>query len=97
MLGKSLVSCRQVYLTQSIGDKADYEWMANILFATLGQRIRKLRKRKGMSITEFSAHLGISRQHLSAVEHGKTEVGLVNLQAIASELGTSMSALLKGL
>jgi DNA-binding transcriptional regulator YiaG len=77
--------------------QADYEEMPNTLFVTLGQRIRKLRERKGMSITEFSAHLGISRQHLSGVEHGKTEVGLVNLQAIADELGTSMSALLKGL
>jgi transcriptional regulator with XRE-family HTH domain len=71
--------------------------MRNVLFDTLGQRIRKLRLRKDMSITELSAHLGISRQHLSAVEHGKTEVGLLALQAIASELGTSMSALLKGL
>jgi DNA-binding Xre family transcriptional regulator len=88
---------RQVYLTQSIGDNGQYGGMRNVLFDTLGQRIRKLRLRKDMSITELSAHLGISRQHLSAVEHGKTEVGLVALQAIASELGTSMSALLKGL
>jgi transcriptional regulator with XRE-family HTH domain len=89
--------CRKVYLTQSIGDNGQDGGVRNVLFDTIGQRIRKLRLRKDMSITELSAHLGISRQHLSAVEHGKTEVGLLALQAIASELGTSMSALLKGL
>lgn len=84
-------------MTQSIGDNGQDGGVRNVLFDTIGQRIRKLRLRKDMSITELSAHLGISRQHLSAVEHGKTEVGLLALQAIASELGTSMSALLKGL
>lgn len=71
--------------------------MANALFVEIGKRIRKLRERKGMSITEFAAHLGISRQHLSTVEHGKAEVGLQALQAIAAGLDTTMSALLKGL
>lgn len=84
-------------MTQSIDDNADDRGMANILFVAIGQRIRKLRERKDMSITECAAHLGISRQHLSNIEHGKTEVGLINLQAIASELGTSMSSLLRGL
>lgn len=69
----------------------------NALFVKLGGRIRTLRKRKGLTITELAAHTGISRQHLSALEHGKAEAGLLALQAIASELGTSMSALLKGL
>lgn len=69
----------------------------NALFVKLGSRIRALRKRKGLTITELAAHTGISRQHLSALEHGKAEGGLLALQAIASELGTSMSALLKGL
>jgi len=69
----------------------------NIFLVKLGQRIRKLRVSKGLSITEIAVHSGISRQHLSAVEHGKAEVGLLALQAVASELGTSMSALLKGL
>jgi transcriptional regulator with XRE-family HTH domain len=69
----------------------------NILYAELGKRIRKLRERTGMNMTEFAAHTGISRQHLSALEHGKTEIGLSALQAIASGLGTTMAALLKGL
>jgi len=69
----------------------------NIFLVKLGQRIRKLRNGKGLSITEIAAHSGISRQHLSSVEHGKAEVGLLALQAIASELGTTMSGLLKGL
>ena len=69
----------------------------NALFVKIGARITKLRERKGLSITELSAHTGISRQHLSVIEHGKAQAGLLTLQAIASELGTTMSGLLKGL
>jgi len=50
-----------------------------------------------MNITEFAAHTGLSRGHLSELEHGKREPGLLILQTIASGLGMSMAQLLKGL
>lgn len=71
--------------------------VGNALFVEIGRRIRNLRERKGLSITEVAAHTGISRQHLSAIEHGKAEVGLLALQAICSELDSRMSVVLKGL
>ena len=69
----------------------------NALFIEIGTRITKLRERKGLSKTELAAHTGFSRQHISAIEHGKAEPGVLALQAIATELDTSMAALLKGL
>ena len=50
-----------------------------------------------MNETEFAAHLGVNRGHLSDIELGKREVGLLMLQTIAAGLEMTMSALLKGL
>ena len=74
-----------------------YRMAGNSLFIEIGRRITKLRERKGLTKTELAAHTGISRQHISAIEHGKAEPGVLALQAIASELDTSMAALLRGL
>ena len=45
----------------------------------------------------MSVHLGISRNHLSDLEMGKREIGLLMLQVIARGLNTTMARLLKGL
>ena len=50
-----------------------------------------------MNISEFAAHTGLSRGHLSELEHGKREPGLFTLQTIASGLDLSISALVRGL
>jgi len=50
-----------------------------------------------MNISEFAAHTGMSRGHLSELEHGKREPGLLTLQTIAAGLETSISKLLSGL
>jgi hypothetical protein len=39
----------------------------------------------------------MNRGHLSDVELGKREVGVITLQVIARGLGTTMSSLLRGL
>jgi len=69
----------------------------NVLFVKFGKRVSKLRESQNMNITEFAAHSGISRGHLSELEHGKREPGLLMVQDIADGLGVSMSELLKGL
>jgi transcriptional regulator with XRE-family HTH domain len=70
---------------------------SNALLVKLGARIRKQRLELEMNQTAFAAHLGINRGHLSDIELGKREAGVLMLQAIASGLKVSMSALLKGL
>ena len=69
----------------------------NLLCTELGKRIRLLRRRKGWSQIEMAVHLGISRNHLSDLERGKREAGILMLQTIAKGLDTTMARLLKGL
>lgn len=67
------------------------------LLVKLGKRIQSQRKRKGWTQTEMAAYLDMNRGHLSDIERGKREVGIITLQIIATGLDTTMSSLLKGL
>jgi transcriptional regulator with XRE-family HTH domain len=67
------------------------------LLIQLGVRMRLLRKKKAWTQTDLAVHLDINRGHLSDIERGKREVGLITLQVIARGLDTTMSNLLRGL
>jgi transcriptional regulator with XRE-family HTH domain len=69
----------------------------NALLVQLGKRIRGLRKKKGWTQTEMAAYLDMNRGHLSDIERGKREVGIITLQVIARGLDTTMAKLLRGL
>ncbi len=69
----------------------------NLVCIALGRRIRARRQSKGWTQVEMAVHLGISRNHLSDLERGKREIGLLMLQVIAKGLDTTMDRLLKGL
>lgn len=70
---------------------------SHLLLVSLGKRIRALRTGKGWTQTDLSVHLDMNRGHISDIEQGKREVGLITLQVIARGLDTTMAALLKGL
>jgi transcriptional regulator with XRE-family HTH domain len=63
----------------------------------LGKRIQALRKAKGWTQTDLAVHLDMNRGHISDVERGKREAGIITLQVIARGLDTTMAKLLKGL
>jgi transcriptional regulator with XRE-family HTH domain len=65
------------------------EWTA------VGRRIRGLR---GFELTqaEFAGRIGVSQSYLSAVEHGRNEVGAEVLLAISREFDKSLEWLLTG-
>jgi transcriptional regulator with XRE-family HTH domain len=67
------------------------------LLLAVGKRIRALRIQKGWTQTDMAVYLDINRGHISDIERGKREAGLITLQIIARGLDTSMSKLLKGL
>jgi transcriptional regulator with XRE-family HTH domain len=67
------------------------------LLVKLGKRIQVLRKKKGWTQTDMAAYLDINRGHISDIERGKREVGIITLQIIAVGLDTTMANLLKGL
>ena len=69
----------------------------NTLLVKLGKRIHAMRRKKCWTQSEMAAYLDMNRGHLSDIERGKREAGLVTLQIIATGLSTTMSKLLRGL
>jgi transcriptional regulator with XRE-family HTH domain len=67
------------------------------LLLRLGRRIRTLRKKKGWTQTDMAVHLDMNRGHISDIELGKREAGVITLQVIATGLETTMAKLLRGL
>jgi transcriptional regulator with XRE-family HTH domain len=67
------------------------------LLVEVGKRIRALRVAKEWTQTDMAVCLDMNRGHISDIETGKREAGLVTLQIIASGLDTTMSRILKDL
>lgn len=60
----------------------------------LGDNIRRLRKEKGMTQTEFAERIGAKRAVVGAYEEGRAEPRLQTLQAISAFFGVSIDAML---
>lgn len=62
---------------------------------TVGERIRKLRSEKGLTLTELAAEARISKAYLSQVENGQVaKPSAQALYRVASALSTSVGVLL---
>ena len=66
-----------------------------INWTAAGRRIRGLR---GFDMTQadFASRIGVSQSYLSAVEHGRNEIGAEVLLAISREFDKSLEWLLTG-
>src|SRR5919198_5467617 len=62
--------------------------------AALGERIRRERARRGLSLNALAAKAGVSRSMLSAVERGGKAPTVLVLDRIATGLDTSIARLL---
>jgi transcriptional regulator with XRE-family HTH domain len=67
------------------------------LLVAVGKRIRALRRAKNWTQVDMAVHLDLNRGHISDIEQGKREAGLITLQIIARGLSTTMSRLLSKL
>jgi|GEM_PF-2796618 len=67
------------------------------LTITLGERIRRLRKKRNWTQADMEAHTTLDRGHISEMETGKRAITIVTLQIVAKCYGTTMSRLLSGL
>ena len=67
------------------------------LLVQLGKRIRAHRRKKGWTQTDMAVNLDMNRGHISDIELGKREVGIITLQVVARGLNTTMETLLRGL
>jgi transcriptional regulator with XRE-family HTH domain len=63
----------------------------------LGKRIRKLRDQLGWSQEEFADICGVNRSYMGRIERGELNLTLDTLHKVSRGLGTSVSALLKGI
>lgn len=63
------------------------------LLVRLGDRIRKLRKKRGWTQTVMAERVGIDRSFLADVERGKRNVSILNLDLVAKGLRVSLSQL----
>jgi len=64
--------------------------------AALGQRVRKLRKRKGYSQESFADATGVHRTWMGAVERGESNLSFHNLVLISRTLGITLARLVSG-
>jgi transcriptional regulator with XRE-family HTH domain len=62
---------------------------------TLGQMLRSLRKCESLKLSELAERMGVNKQFLSAVEHGKKQVGIDFIKQIARILDTPADSLLE--
>jgi transcriptional regulator with XRE-family HTH domain len=67
--------------------------MAEDLLVRLGDRIRKLRKKRGWTQVEMAERVGIDRSFLADVERGKRNVSILNLDLMAKGLKVSLAQL----
>jgi transcriptional regulator with XRE-family HTH domain len=67
--------------------------MAEDLLVRLGDRIRKLRKKRGWTQVVMAEKVGIDRSFLADVERGKRNVSILNVELMAKGLKVSLSQL----
>jgi transcriptional regulator with XRE-family HTH domain len=63
----------------------------------LGERIRKLRIKRGWTQVIMAEKIGIDRSFIADLERGKRNITLLNLEVLAKGFGITLSKLLSGL
>ena len=61
----------------------------------LGDNLKKIRTKKGITQIEISKKLGVNRSFVSNLENGKTNPTLATITKLAQVLGVSTNELLK--
>lgn len=64
--------------------------------ASTGERIKKIRDKRGWTLDVLAEESGVSKGFLSDVENGKRDISSQNLLRIANVLGASIDYLLRG-
>lgn len=61
----------------------------------LGKNIKKIRTKKGMSQGDICRALEMDRGYMSAIENGKKNITISQLERLAQAIGVSVDKLLK--
>jgi transcriptional regulator with XRE-family HTH domain len=68
--------------------------MADDLLQRIGNRVRKLRKKKGWTQVVMAEKVGIDRSFIADLERGKRNISILNLALIAKGFQKTLSQLL---
>ena len=63
--------------------------------AQLGQNMKRIRAKKGMSQGDIARALDVDRGYISNIENGKKNPTIATIQKLANALGVSADELLK--
>lgn len=67
------------------------------MYPRFGRRIRDRRRARGMTQEQLGAKIGLSRASVVNIEHGRQQVLLHHVVAMAAATGTSLAELLRPL
>jgi len=67
------------------------------VLALFGNRVRELRRKKGLSQEALALEAGLDRSYVGGVERGERNVSLVNIKKLAAAIGVSVSDITKGM
>ncbi|MGH3322530.1 MAG: helix-turn-helix domain-containing protein [Streptosporangiaceae bacterium] len=73
----------------------DSEKFAELDLVTFGQRVRHLRRTRGLTLTELGSRVGRAPSHLSLLENGRREPKLSLLRSLAGALDVKVEDLLQ--
>jgi len=61
-----------------------------------GNRVRELRKKKGLSQEGLALESGLDRSYVGGVERGERNISQENIEKLAKALGVTAAALMRG-
>ena len=69
----------------------------NEIAVTVGNRVRSIRRSKGLTIEQLACDIGVEYTQLSRIERGRINTSIFNLFLITKAVTTSFSELVKDL
>lgn len=63
----------------------------------LGERIRELRKKTGLSQEKFALQIDMDRTYFASIETGRRNISICNIKKIADGLGISLEELFRNM
>ncbi len=71
--------------------------LGNDIKVRFGQRLRELRRARGLSQEELAFRAGLHRTYVSSAERGQRNVALVNLEKLSRALEIDIADLFRGM